>query len=250
MAVAKKRAVKGGAKVAPARRKGGAVPPPAELEHIVEGLRPLAVPVGKLKEDVENARKHNTRNLETIKQSLVTYGQRAPLIARKSDGVILVGNGRLRVARELGWSTVAVLFVDDDVAKSKAFALMDNKSAELAEWDFQMLAGELAKLDSAFHGGLAEMTGFLEFEIDPLLRFFRDTNVGTGAVLDPQEGWKGMPDYKSSRELAPLRTIRIHFYTKEAVSAFAKLVGRPIMEHTKWLNFPEQEKVVEEKAWK
>ena len=63
------------------------------------------VPLADLREDPENARRHPEKNLKAIRGSLERFGQRLPLVVR--DGIVVVGNGRLKVMRELGWTDAA-----------------------------------------------------------------------------------------------------------------------------------------------
>ena len=87
-----------------------------------------------LSEDPDNAREHPEENMASIRASLERFGQRAPLVVR--DGVVVAGNGRLRAMRELGWTEAAVTSADDlNYEEAKAFALVDNRSSELAQWD-------------------------------------------------------------------------------------------------------------------
>ena len=117
--------------------------PNADLSHIAEGLRPLAVPIGELTPDPRNAVKHGEENLASIEASFRRFGQRRPLVAQRDTGAVLVGNGRLAVARRLGWTHVAVVWVQDDPTAAAGYAIADNRTADLAEWDETLLA-ELA----------------------------------------------------------------------------------------------------------
>ena len=122
-----------------------------DLAHVAEALRPLAVPVGELEADPRNARRHDERNLAAIRASLARFGQRKPLVGRRVDGrlVLEAGHGTLEAARALGWSHVAVLEVDEAEAEAQAFALADNRTAELASWDDESLRASLALVESA-----------------------------------------------------------------------------------------------------
>lgn len=110
-----------------------------DLTHIVEALRPLAVPIGELVADPANARKHGVKNLEAIAASLRVYGQRKPIVVNKRNSVVQAGNGTLAAALSLGWQMIAAVYVDDDPATAAGFAIADNRTAELAEWDAQAL---------------------------------------------------------------------------------------------------------------
>jgi DNA modification methylase len=107
----------------------------------------VKVAIAELFLDPNNARKHSQRNLDAIAASLVRFGQRKPLVVHR--GVVLAGNGTLEAARSIGWTEIEVSAVpddwDDDTAK--AYALADNRSAELAEWDESELAKQILELD-------------------------------------------------------------------------------------------------------
>ena len=93
------------------------------------------VAIESLTLDPNNARKHSKKNLDTITASLVRFGQRKPLVVHR--GVVLAGNGTLEAARSIGWTDIEVTYVPDDWDNdtAKAYALADNRSSELAEWD-------------------------------------------------------------------------------------------------------------------
>jgi len=97
--------------------------------------------------DPENARKHSQKNLDAIKASLTKFGQRKPIVIN-NKGVIFAGNGTVEAAKDLGWDQidVAVVPADWDEATARAFALADNRTAELAEWDENVLAKQLLEL--------------------------------------------------------------------------------------------------------
>ena len=137
------------------------------MNKIVESLLPLAIKVSAVKPDPRNARKHNDRNLETIKNSLETYGQRKPIICNKKTKLIEAGNGLWLAAKELGWTEIAAVFVDDDDQLARAYSLMDNQAALLSEWNLPLLKDTLEQLDT----GACDMsiTGFTADEIEELM---------------------------------------------------------------------------------
>ena len=109
----------------------------------------MKVSIAELSLDPTNARKHSDKNLSAIAASLNKFGQRKPIVVHR--GVVLAGNGTLEAAKSLGWSEIEVAEVpadwDDDTAK--AYALADNRTAELAEWDEGELAKQLLELQDA-----------------------------------------------------------------------------------------------------
>jgi site-specific DNA-methyltransferase (adenine-specific) len=98
--------------------------------------------------DPNNARKHDEKNLEAIKGSLSQFGQRKPIVVQGQ--VVIAGNGTLEAARQLGWEEISIVQVPEDWTpeQAKAFALADNRSAELAKWDMQILNAQLMELDA------------------------------------------------------------------------------------------------------
>ena len=105
-----------------------------DIEHL---------PLADLSLDPANARRHGERNLEQIKASLRRFGQQKPIVVDATN-VVRAGNGTLAAARALGWATIAAVRSDLAGVEMTAYAITDNRSAELAEWDAEVLAAALA----------------------------------------------------------------------------------------------------------
>lgn len=105
-------------------------------------------PLEKVWPDPANARLHNPRNLEAIKSSLRRFGQQKPIVVRR-DGMILAGNGTYAAIREMGWSEIWLRVSELESIEAAAYALADNRTAELAAWDFEILTGTLRGLQEA-----------------------------------------------------------------------------------------------------
>lgn len=140
----------------------------ADLSHIAESLRPLAVPVESLTLDPANARHHPEPNLEAIKGSLALYGQLKPIVVRKDTGVVVAGNGTLEAARALGWTHVAAVVEHMSAVEAAGFAITDNRTAELAEWNFEELSHQLRALRD--DGVNLNALGWADHELNPLLQ--------------------------------------------------------------------------------
>lgn len=100
----------------------------------------MVVDIGTLMMDPDNARLHPERNMDAIKQSLQMYGQLQPVVVRRDKMIVVAGNGRLQGAIELGWTKIAANIIDMDDVTAAGYALADNRSAELAKWDFEVVA--------------------------------------------------------------------------------------------------------------
>lgn len=143
-----------------------------ELTYIAEALRVLAVPIDDLHVDPANARTGHA--LDRIAASLKAYGQRKPIIAnRLQGGKIEAGNGTWLAAKQLSWSHIAVVYVDDDPATAAAFGIADNRLSELSEWDKDALGALLPTIEDMF-------TGFTDGEIRDLIG-----ERGDGLLIDP-----------------------------------------------------------------
>jgi len=99
--------------------------------------------------DPRNARKHDSKNLKAIADSLEQFGQRKPIVVWGKT--VVAGNGTMVAARSLGWTEITIARVPDDWSSDqvKAYALADNRSAELAVWDEQVLTEQLKELELA-----------------------------------------------------------------------------------------------------
>ena len=108
-------------------------------------MQTTRVPIDSLVFDPANARKHGERNLEAIKGSLARFGQQKPIVVG-SDNVVYAGNGTLAAARALGWTEIDVVRTELTGPEATAFALADNRTSELAEWDTEILSKTLESL--------------------------------------------------------------------------------------------------------
>lgn len=95
--------------------------------------------------DPVNARKHNSKNLEAIKGSLLKFGLQKPIVIDKNN-IVIAGNGTLAAAKALGWKDIGVVKTELEGPEAIAFALADNRTAELAEWDDEVLGKTLHSL--------------------------------------------------------------------------------------------------------
>lgn len=99
--------------------------------------------ISSLRPDPANARRHTQRNLDAIMSSLARFGQQKPVVI-DANNVIRAGNGTLAAAKALGWTELRVVRTELLGVEATAFAIVDNRTAELAEWDPDILAAALA----------------------------------------------------------------------------------------------------------
>ncbi|MFQ6552647.1 site-specific DNA-methyltransferase [Aestuariibius insulae] len=111
-----------------------------------------------------NARTHSSKQIKQIARSIEQFGFTNPVLVT-GTGEIIAGHGRVAAAKSLGLDRVPVLELSHlSEAQRRAYILADNKLAELAGWDRDLLAIELQGLiDLDFD---LELTGFSLAEID------------------------------------------------------------------------------------
>lgn len=140
-----------------------------ELSNLEKDIRTL-------REDPKNARQHNESGLKVIAKSLEKHGQQKPIVVT-ADGKVIAGNGTLAAARDiLKWDRIAALTYDDeDAAMQAAFAVVDNRSAELSSWDFDELASLIVDLPENVVADL----GFTDRELKQIASLNDDALEGT-----------------------------------------------------------------------
>lgn len=105
------------------------------------------IPVGELSLDPDNAREHPEHNLSAITESLRQFGFQKPIVVTPA-GKILAGNGAYMAAVKLGMEAVPCSVSDiEDENMQKAFALADNRTQELSQFNEEILAKHLRELD-------------------------------------------------------------------------------------------------------
>lgn len=119
--------------------------------------------VDDLREYEYNPR-NNANAVDAVAESIKQFGFKVPVVI-DADNVIVAGHTRVKAAKLLGMDAVPCVIADDLTEEQiKAFRLVENRTSELAEWDFDLLDKELAELSemnmSAF--------GFEDDEIDEM----------------------------------------------------------------------------------
>ena len=109
-----------------------------------------------------NARRITDQAVDEVAVSIEKYGYRQPIVVDSSN-VVVVGHTRLRALKKLGWTEATVLVTDLPEDKVRAYRLVDNRTAEMGQWDHSALVLELR-----------------EFEAGVLERYFPDLDLELG----------------------------------------------------------------------
>lgn len=131
-----------------------------------------------LKSDHKNARRRTDRSAELIKESLQRYGA-ARSIVIDEDNRILAGNGTIEGAKEAGINRIRVIETDGDEViavrrtglteeQKVGLALADNRTADLSEWDQEMLNRLGEQHDISLFFSQDDLDGILETEVEAL----------------------------------------------------------------------------------
>ena len=125
--------------------------------------------IDQLRPCPRNARTHSRKQLRQIADSIRRFGFTNPVLI-DGENRILAGHGRVEAARELDMATVPCLRVDHlSAAEKRAYVLADNKLAQNAGWDEELLALELKELVAADLDFDVGITGFSIAEVDQLI---------------------------------------------------------------------------------
>ncbi len=137
---------------------------PKELEAMAKSMR--VVPVTYPKPDPKNPRKHGPRNKLAIQTSLKRHGQVQPILVDKKTRYVISGHGTLQALEYLGVDNVLILEIDRDEKSRTQLRDLMNRTAELADWDFELLAEAFKS-----YGDESELKllGWEKYEIDPIL---------------------------------------------------------------------------------
>ncbi len=109
--------------------------------------------------------RHNDQAVEAVAASLRRFGWQQPIVAKPS-GEVIAGNTRLKAALQLGTERVPVVRFEGTDLDATAFAIADNRTGEIAEWDEDALRELLAVLQAE---DALEGVGYSDEEIAALL---------------------------------------------------------------------------------
>jgi len=145
------------------------------------------VTIDALKPNARNARTHSKKQTRQIADSITAFGFVMP-ISIDENGVIISGHGRYVAAKLLGLRQVPAIEIQGlSEAKRRALALADNRIAEAAGWDRELLAAELPELSDllVIEGLDIAITGFAPVEIDQITADFEEDTSDPADTVDP-----------------------------------------------------------------
>lgn len=153
------------------------------------------VAIEDLSNDPANARQHGAKNIDSIRASLKRFGQQKPIVV-DGNGIIRAGNGTYQAAKQLGWKQIQIVRSPLAGSEATAYAIADNRTGELAEWDKDVLAEQLGSLQEEGID-LAEI-GFDEKDLKSLLGEELPVDGATNEL--PNEKWMVVVILKNEAE--------------------------------------------------
>ncbi len=156
------------------------------------------VPIDSVTPDPDNVRLHSERNLEAIRASLGKFAQLKNIVVNERTRRVVAGNATWRAAKALGWKEIEIRLVDMDEREAVEFAIADNRTTDLSEFDNVKLAEQLKRVAS--WGDLANV-GFDTVELSRVLRAAGETRAepkdysgeGVPRRVQPGETWRAGP---------------------------------------------------------
>ena len=143
----------------------------------------------RLKPYDNNAREHSPEQVAQIAASITEFGFLNPILVDSNDGIV-AGHGRLSAARELALDVVPVVVLDHlTEAQKKAYILVDNKLAENASWNEELLQEEIVALNLQDFD--ISILGWDEDEIREIMEY--DSAFGEGDGDGVSRGYVGEP---------------------------------------------------------
>ena len=109
-------------------------------------LRVSEIELSRLKPWEDNPRL-NDQAVDSVARSIRTFGFNAPILCDQNL-TIIAGHTRWKAAKELGLEAVPVIVLKMTASQRRAFALADNKTAEIADWDFPKMREVLEELSA------------------------------------------------------------------------------------------------------
>ncbi len=136
----------------------------------------------KLIKPYEHNPRFNDDAVDSVAKSIKEFGWRSPIVVDK-DNIIIAGHTRWKAAKQLGLTTVPVHVADNLTPEQvQAYRIADNKTGEIAEWNYEMLPVEIRELQDANFD--VSLLGFDTDELEKLLNGTDSDSIEDGET-DP-----------------------------------------------------------------
>lgn len=156
----------------------------------------------------------NERAVPAIMRSIQEFGFLVPIVLSR-DNVLAAGHTRLLAAQRLGMREVPAVYAEDLTEDQiKAFRVIDNKTAELATWDFDLLSGEITAL--AGSGLVLTDFGWTQEELDCLQDVVSEDCLSADSLSDLQSADRRIRDQRRAPNTARFVLCELVFFVKQS----------------------------------
>lgn len=128
-------------------------------------LEIFEVEINSIYTDKKNIKTHGFKSIDSIKKSIVEFGQYMPIVVNKKTNIILVGNGTYQALKELGYKLVKIVYVDLNENDANKLSVLDNRTSELSEIDNNVVEKFFYELDD----NLIKITGYSSSEVEEIM---------------------------------------------------------------------------------
>ena len=164
------------------------------MSNIASGLKALVTPIKSLVPAEHNARRGD---VDAIALSYERFGQRKPIVAHKETKEIIEGNHQYQAALALGWSEIAVVFVDDDPETAIAYAVADNRIGQLGDWDVEELVSAFELMDPSD----LKVAGFDEIDVEDFRALYDETQMESVPATSTPTGKSNINDGHANNDM-------------------------------------------------
>jgi DNA modification methylase len=152
--------------------------------------------IEELQVDPKNPRLHSKRQTQQIADSITAFGFNVPFLVDR-DSRLIAGHGRLSACKLLNIKLVPTICLEHlSKNQARAFMIADNRLAEIATWDDQLLAEELKNLSELDLDFSLEATGFEIGEIDVMLE------ESAGQPVDGENSAEQIPEVDETLQVS------------------------------------------------
>ncbi len=176
------------------------------------------VDVDSITLDPENAKEHDSKDLEEKKASLKMFGFVKPVVVNRINNFIIAGNGIFLAAKALGYKQIPALFVDFSAIRGKSFGIADNRLSDNSKYNLEQFNLNIKDIDEWDAEIDWKALAFDPAEINLLLASMNTQITDSGV---PQEGGQDVSQ-DFDEDSAPARAIKLTKAQREIIDLAVK----------------------------
>lgn len=210
------------------------------------------IKLSDLIDDPANANRGTERGQYMLDASIAQVGAARGIVIDK-EGRIIAGNKTRQAMMDAGIDEAVVVETDGkqlvvtqradmDLADNdpnnlaRKYAYYDNRTSEVSlDWDPEQILADI-------NSGLDFKAMFRDDELVELVNQVGEALEARQTANDPNQEWRGMPEFENKDAFGAVATLKVHFASQEALREFSNLIGQNVNDHTPYIWFPRQQK--------